>query len=209
MSTMPQISTTLAYVSAAGNDYMYYLAKHSITLNILFFIPKVVDQISKNLLRIQELGVKKIVVGDLPPLDCIPLITNSSSFTQCNAIIDIFVLFHNVLLTNSVTKLNKEQRDQVLILDLHNSFKSVIKNSSNYNIQNPLTPCCVGVSGEYNCGSVVDNGEKKYKVCDEPKSAFYWDVVHPTQAGWKAVFNELQRNSALQVFYETNQHTSY
>ncbi|KAL6552671.1 hypothetical protein OROHE_008035 [Orobanche hederae] len=117
--------------------------------------------------------------------------------------------YHNQKLTKSVAELNTGEKDSVLILDLHGSFKSVINNSSKYNIENPLTPCCVGVSGEYVCGKLDEKGEKKYKVCDEPKSAFYWDVVHPTQAGWKAVYSELQRNGALQVFKGTNGHTSY
>jgi len=36
------------------------------------------------------------------------------------------------------------------------------------------------------------NGTKKYTVCDDPESAFFWDSAHPTQQGWSAVYSALQ-----------------
>lgn len=54
--------------------------------------------------------------------------------------------------------------------------------------EKPLKPCCVGTSSSYNCGSMDENGSKMYMVCEDPESAFFWDMVHPTQAGWRAVF---------------------
>ncbi|CAL0299387.1 unnamed protein product [Lupinus luteus] len=74
--------------------------------------------------------------------------------------------------------------------DLNNSVTLVAVSGNDYNfylarngsIQNLLKPCCYGVTSDYNCGSVVNN-EKKYELCDKPKSAFFWDGFHPTQAG--------------------------
>ena len=56
--------------------------------------------------------------------------------------------------------------------------------------KNPLRPCCTGITSEYRCGD-VEKGEKKYNVCMDPKLAFFWDSVDPTQAGWDASFSEL------------------
>lgn len=37
-----------------------------------------------------------------------------------------------------------------------------------------------------------ENGKKMYTVCENPTSAFFWDSVHPTQAGWQATFSALE-----------------
>ncbi|RVW94247.1 GDSL esterase/lipase [Vitis vinifera] len=48
----------------------------------------------------------------------------------------------------------------------------------------------IGITSKYRCGD-VEKGEKKYNVCMDPKLAFFWDSVDPTQAGWDASFSEL------------------
>lgn len=58
--------------------------------------------------------------------------------------------------------------------------------------ENPLKPCCIGISKEYSCGSVDENGAKKYTVCENPVAAFFWDDVHPSQEGWRSVYLALQ-----------------
>ena len=63
--------------------------------------------------------------------------------------------------------------------------------SGSSKFENPLKPCCTGISTGYNCGSVDTNGAKKYAVCDDPEAAFFWDTVHPTQEGWRAVYSAL------------------
>jgi len=51
----------------------------------------------------------------------------------------------------------------------------------------------MGVSREYFCGSEDEStGAKKYTICDDPESAFFWDTVHPTQEGWRAVYSAFQ-----------------
>ncbi|KAK7274708.1 hypothetical protein RIF29_15805 [Crotalaria pallida] len=85
--------------------------------------------------------------------------------------------FHNILLKSNVDELNKK-KDNVLILDLYDSFNSVINNPSTYNIQNPLVPCCVGKTSYKDfCGS-KDKDANSYcrslffsKACDRAPTA--------------------------------------
>ncbi|XP_027352871.1 GDSL esterase/lipase At5g03610-like [Abrus precatorius] len=195
------LSNSVAFVSVAGNDYSNYLVTNGSAQGLPYFVASVVNQTTNNLIRIKGLGVKKIVVGGLQPLGCLPQITASTSFQHCNATSNAFVLLHNNLLNQAVTKLNQETKDHstFLVLNLYDSFMSVLNHPSTHNIHNNLTPCCVGVSNEYSCGSVDNNMVKKYRVCDDPKSAFFWDLVHPTQAGWHAVYNKLRTMNNLQL----------
>lgn len=166
------------------------------------FIASVVNQTITNLIRIQKLGVNKIVVDGIHPVGCIPLFTATTSYQHCNSTFNNLALLHNLMLNQSVAKLNQEAKDHTtfVILNLYDSFFSVLNNTSNGNIVNLLKPCCVGVSSQYSCGS-VDNNVKKYVVCENPKSALFWDLFHPTQAGWDAVFNKLVKDGLHQLKY--------
>jgi len=50
----------------------------------------------------------------------------------------------------------------------------------------------MGLNQNFSCGSVDAMGNKMYTVCEDPKFSFFWDVVHPTQAGWQAISFELR-----------------
>ncbi|XP_027367544.1 GDSL esterase/lipase At5g03610-like [Abrus precatorius] len=194
------LSNSVALVSVAGNDYTHYVETNGSTQGFPSFIASLINQTATNLIRIQRLGVKKIVVDSLQPLGCLPASTASSSFQQCNSTFDDLVVLHNNLLKKAVTKLNQQTKDHstFIILDLYDSFMSVLNHPSTNHIKDQFKPCCVGVSSQYLCGNVDEHNVKKYKVCDNPESVFFWDSVHPSQAGWNAVYNKLQMTSALQ-----------
>jgi len=170
------------------------------------FIASVIEQTTTNLIHLQSLGFERIVVGGLQPLGCLPQATAQTSFQSCNSTFNDLVALHNNLLNQSVTKLNQQTKDHTTftILDIFNSFRSVLNHPSSHNIKERLKPCCVGVSSEYNCGSVDFknlNKVKKYLVCENPESTFFWDQLHPTQAGWNAVYNELEKKDLYQILY--------
>lgn len=172
--------------------------------NLQSFIPLLVNQLVVNLKRVHGMGMKKVAVTALEPLGCLPQTTVASSFLKCNETQNTAVAFHNLLLSEAIAKLNNETYDSpFVILDLYESFMSVLENKADHlgsvKFENPLKPCCTGISSEYSCGSVDESGKKKYTICDDPESAFFWDTVHPTQKGWNAVYSALQ--STLQQLY--------
>ncbi|XP_022144802.1 GDSL esterase/lipase At5g03610-like [Momordica charantia] len=199
--TSQDLQSSVALISLAGNDYAVYQATNGSAQGFQAFITKVVNQLEVNLRRIHGLGVPKIVVTALEPLGCLPSSTVASSFQQCNATENLLVNFHNLLLQQSVAKLNSELKNGTsstfILLDLYSSFMAALNNKGdhlgNVKFENPLKPCCVGISNAYSCGSVDANGEK-YAICEDPKAAFFWDEVHPSQQGWFAVYSALEAN---------------
>ncbi|KAJ6776363.1 hypothetical protein OIU74_000527 [Salix koriyanagi] len=182
------LHSSVALVSVAGNDYSHYNATNGSTQGWQPFITKVVNQLVMNMKRIHGMGVKKVVVTALQPLGCLPRITFTSSFQQCNGTVNELFSFHNLLLQQAVIKLNNETKESTFaILDLYDAFMAVFKNKGenpgSSRFENPLKPCCTG-----SCGSVDANGAKKYAVCDDPGATFFWDTVHPTQEGWRAFY---------------------
>ncbi|XP_055812276.1 GDSL esterase/lipase At5g03610-like isoform X1 [Solanum dulcamara] len=191
------VQSSLFLLSLAGNDYGAYLSKGGTVQDIPAFITSVVNQLVVNMKRVNKLGAKKIAVTSLEPLGCLPQTTILNSFQQCNATENIAVDLHNSLLQQAVAKLNNETMGSTfVILDLFSSFNSVLESkgvpAGSMRFETPLKPCCMGISNKYSCGSMNEKGEKMYTVCNDPKSAFFWDTVHPTEAGWHAVYTSLK-----------------
>ncbi|CAA3011291.1 GDSL esterase lipase At5g03610-like [Olea europaea subsp. europaea] len=191
------LQSSAVLVSLTGNDYGTYLANGGAFQGLASFISKVINQLEVNLKRVRRLGARKIVVTSLPPLGCLPRSTETSSFKKCNITENIAVSYHNLLLQQAVAKLNnKTGNSTISIVDLFRSFTTVIEQKQDYlgnlKFETPLKPCCIGKSDGYFCGSVDDKGAKMYTLCHDPKSVFFWDSSHPTEAGWQAMFTTLK-----------------
>lgn len=63
---------------------------------------------------------------------------------------------------------------------------SVCGNIGSKRFKNPLKPCCEG-----DCARVDMKSAKKYTLCNDPKSAFFWDEINPTQEGWRSIYSLL------------------
>jgi len=65
----------------------------------------------------------------------------------------------------------------------------------------PLIPCCLGAANATrSCGDVDLTGRAMFTVCKDPVKSFFWDTIHPSQAGWTAVAKVLFPNATLQPF---------
>ncbi|CAH8360799.1 unnamed protein product [Eruca vesicaria subsp. sativa] len=183
------LSSSVALVSVAGNDYITFIeANRDSPAKIIFgirpLIEKVVNQTEVNLRRIHNLGVKKIAIPSLTPLQYIPYFSNSSDLLHnvTQYIVKDLVSYHNDLLHKSVAKLNKETSHSAFtIIDYYNAFLTVINNKGEIPgilpFKTPLIEC-------YRNGT----------LCDDPRSAFFWDGIHLTQEGWKSVYKVLRHN---------------
>ncbi|RZB71538.1 GDSL esterase/lipase [Glycine soja] len=158
-----------------------------------------VKQMSVNLKRIHSLGIKKVAVGLLQPIGCFPVLNVIFCRTNCIGLLNVISKDHNKMLLKAVQEPNKEAavKSIFITLDLYNSFLSAIetmqkKRAEKSTLMNPLQPCCEGNKLEDSCGSVDDEGSKKYSLCENPKLSFFWDTLHPSQNGWFAVYTILQ-----------------
>ncbi|KAK9283617.1 hypothetical protein L1049_011867 [Liquidambar formosana] len=195
--TKHDLDSSIALVCLAGNDYGTYLAGKGTMQGLPAFTTSVVHQLSLNLKRIHELGVKKIAVTAMGPVGCLPVSTASSSYQNCSETQNSVSKFHNQILQQTVQKLNNQSKESAfVILNLYGAFMSALKGQENHlgnsKFNFPLKPCCMGVTSEYSCGSVDVNGTKRYTVCEHPESSFFWDKVHPSQNGWHAVYSALR-----------------
>ncbi|KAL8526315.1 hypothetical protein ACS0TY_015507 [Phlomoides rotata] len=203
--TKSDLQSSLVLVTLSGNDYATFLANGGTLQSLQSFIPRVINQLGANLKLLQEVGATKVAVASLPPSGCLPRITQFNSFQQCNATQNVAANFHNLLLHQTVSQLNNQSNSSTFhILDLYNSFSTVLNQKQSYQgelkFETPLKPCCIGINSDSFCGNVDEKGVKLYTVCSDPKSAFFWDGSHPSEAGWHAVYTTLK--SGLQLLFK-------
>ncbi|KAL5807568.1 hypothetical protein ACOSQ4_030301 [Xanthoceras sorbifolium] len=191
--TQSDLHSSAALVSLCGNDYFVYSLRNGSMQGWKSYIIHVVNQLTLNLKRIHGLGVRKVAVTLMQPIGCLPKSSAAYSYQKCNETENSYVKFHNHLLRQAVAELNNQTMDSpFVILDLNRAFETVFANKGSRKFENPFKPCCVGISKGYSCGSVDERGVKKYTVCENPGSAFFWDFGHPTQAAWHAVYLALR-----------------
>lgn len=144
---------------------------------------KVADAIADGVKRLLDLGVSKVVVNTLPPIGCQPFQAWNYNYQHCDAFGNTVSDTHNAALRRS---LQEEDDDDVLVLDVHAAFGQVV--------QSRYSACCADNSptGDGYCGQHDDNGNPLYKLCPDPDNFFYWDYMHPTQAAWGAVMDNLR-----------------
>lgn len=103
----------------------------TLSQNLQYFIPSVVNQLAVDLKRLHGMGLKKVAVTALEPLGCLPQATAASSFQGCNGTQNAAVAYHNLLLSQAVAKLNNETTESpFVVLDLYGSFMSVIQHKA-------------------------------------------------------------------------------
>ncbi|XP_030451366.1 GDSL esterase/lipase At5g03610-like isoform X1 [Syzygium oleosum] len=203
--TKHDLSSSVALVSLAGNDYAAFAMKNANQEEELpSFITSVIDQLVHDLKRIKGLGVGKIAVTALEPLGCLPQLTAVSSFKNCSSNWNSISRLHNHKLHRSLQELKKNESvtgsssswsSALVVLDLHSAFVSalsMLRHQSGNSSENPLKPCCVGATEGYSCGNVGDKGVKNYVLCDHPETSFFWDNIHPSQNGWRTVYSFLR-----------------
>ncbi|XP_034703268.1 GDSL esterase/lipase At5g03610-like isoform X2 [Vitis riparia] len=197
--TKVDLNSSIALVSLAGNDYTAYLARNGTTEGLSAFTKSMIKQLGLNLQRIHGLGVRKIAVMNIQPLGCLPSETISDLYKNCSTSGNSVSLFHNQVLEKTVEKLNNKSKESVfVILNMYKAFLSALKKQASQpgtlKFKDPLRPCCEAVSTGYKCGNTED-GKRMYVVCNNPNSTFFWDDVHPSQAGWRAVYLALKSSA--------------
>ncbi|KAJ0616292.1 putative carboxylesterase [Helianthus annuus] len=198
--TKRDLKSSLALVAVSGNDYGTYTSTGGSEQGLPSFISKVVNQMAIDLKLIHDTGVRRVLVTTLQPIGCLPTVTVTSSYQQCNESQNSAASFHNQLLQRAVTALNNNTKDSsFLILDMFSAFNTALKSKRDFTGNSKLKPCCIATSSDANCGSLDQNGKALYTVCKKPASTFFWDMFHPTQAGWRAVYLTL-RSSLNRIF---------
>ncbi|RWW88488.1 hypothetical protein BHE74_00002633 [Ensete ventricosum] len=191
------LKSSAALIAVSGNDYQHLSELDPDYLHHLHgFMHRLFAQLEVDLRRLSHIGVPKVIVTNLHPVGCIPSYTRPTNYTTCYSNVSSAVAEHNRRVDELMQELGGGSNATFLSLDSFLSsshlffFRVTAKGAKE--IKHPLVPCCVSRSITTECGEIDAEGNRLYRVCRRPEEHFYWDSVHPTQAGWAAAFEFLR-----------------
>uniref|UniRef100_A0A0D9WAD7 SGNH hydrolase-type esterase domain-containing protein n=1 Tax=Leersia perrieri TaxID=77586 RepID=A0A0D9WAD7_9ORYZ len=192
--TRHNLHNSVALVAISGNDYDR-LSNVSSTDKMVEFIEKVTSEIAKQVHRLKNNGVSKVLVNNLHPVGCTPWLTRPSNYSGCSLRGNMGSYIHG---GNLQKKLNATDLPFVFHVDLNTAFSNIVnpdpksKHDFSKQFKQRLSPCCESTDPNGFCGQKGEDGKDLFTLCKNPDEFFYWDDVHPTEAGWKAVMQQLK-----------------
>lgn len=174
--SLQELSSSLVLVSVAGNDYAFYVTTNGSYKGIHSFVKLLIKQLSIDLVRLYNIGIRKVAVTSMEPLGCLPIAAVDYSYKRCNETSNKVAIFHNLLLRKAVETIRKNLAGlSLVVLDQYTSVMSILSHPGQYGkFKKPaLKPCCTGKTKSDFCGSVDNAGKALYNLCTDPSSAFF------------------------------------
>jgi phospholipase/lecithinase/hemolysin len=115
------VEHSVALIAVSGNDYVSVGDADSMNMGVNAFVKEVTTEIVTSVQRLQEMGVAKVLVNNLPPVGCSPSQTTPSGFTRCDRGGNNYAKVHN-------RELKKQLRamDDVHVIDLNTAFTNIV-----------------------------------------------------------------------------------
>ncbi|KAK2979030.1 hypothetical protein RJ640_013664 [Escallonia rubra] len=126
------------------------------------------------------LGARKISLGGLPPMGCMPLerTTNLFNGDACTESYNIVALSFNDKLKNLTVDLNKELAGiKVVLSNPYYVLLQMIQKPSSYGFEVASVACCA--TGMFEMGYACD--QMNPFTCTDASKYVFWDSFHPTE----------------------------
>lgn len=169
--TVADVSGSVFTVWTGGNDYSAYaVASGGLTEGQA--VTQVLDNIDNGLVRISNLGAKRIVVFNIQPLETIPTFLSVLGAAGAGTAGDLADL-HNSQLNARLKATAAQTGKEIVLVDVHSMYTHINANPLLYGFSNISSGCIdeTTLTRNSDCSSASD------------ESGFlYWDGTHPTTA---------------------------
>ncbi|KAK9724955.1 hypothetical protein RND81_05G111200 [Saponaria officinalis] len=145
------------------------------------FVDAMISKYRVQLMRLRNMGAKKILVVNVGPIGCIPYLRdiNPTAGTNCVAFPNQLAQLFNFRLKSLVSELSTNLPDSRFVYaDVYRVVDDILTNYSSYGFENANSACC-SVSGRY--GGLIPCGPSS-KVCSNRSKYVFWDPYHPSDA---------------------------
>ncbi|KAJ4963636.1 hypothetical protein NE237_023575 [Protea cynaroides] len=183
-------------ITVGSNDFLnnYLLPVLSIGQRISespdAFINDLITHMRSQLTRLYTLGARKIVVGNVGPIGCIPYQKTINQLTddQCVDLPNKLAVQYNGMLKDLMKELNDKLPGSTFVLaNVYELVSEVITNYKKYGFVTASVACC-GNGGQYR--GIIPCGPQSTLCTDRDKHVF-WDPYHPSEAANVIVAKQL------------------
>jgi phospholipase/lecithinase/hemolysin len=129
------VEHSVALIAFSGNDYVTVGDDGGMNMGINDFIREVTTEIVTNVQRLQEMGIAKVLINNVPPVGCAPSQTTPNGFTRCDRGGNNYATVHN----RNLKRLLKEMED-VHIIDLNSAFTNIVDGTLSIHMHATLIP---------------------------------------------------------------------
>ena len=190
------ISEALYLISIGTNDFLenYYIIPNGrqTQFTIDQYQNFLIGLARGFLIQIYNLGARKISLGGLPPMGCLPL-ERTTSFLggnqgKCIKRYNDVALSFNSKLSDLVKKLNKELHGIKLVFsNPYFVFQQIVRKPSLYQFEQASVACCA--TGLFEMGFACD--QMNPFTCPDANKYVFWDSFHPTEKTNKIICDHL------------------
>jgi phospholipase/lecithinase/hemolysin len=165
--THQQTNPNALYVLWAGaNDYLQGVSRATVP----------VENVTDAIASLAGVGVKKILVANLPDLGQLPATRTRANSASLSALTQA----HNQGLRRSLKLSSQQYSDlQIVTLDANTLYRKAIATPATFGFTNVISPCQSGS-----------------RACGNPDQFLFWDGIHPTTAAHRvlgeAAFSAIQ-----------------
>lgn len=140
------------------------------------------------------LGARKISLGGIPPMGCLPLerATNYAGEDKCQQSYNDVALNFNRKLAGLVQQVNKELVGaRVVLSNPYYSMMEIVKKPSAYGFTSAAVACCA--TGMFEMGYACDRFN--LFTCTDANKYVFWDAFHPTEKTNQLMVEHLMKTS--------------
>ncbi|XP_039116527.1 GDSL esterase/lipase At1g28580-like isoform X1 [Dioscorea cayenensis subsp. rotundata] len=188
------LSRTLFIIGPVGENDIHMPLLQGTTVHQIKTIiyPAIIQSVVSAIETLIELGARTIVVPNLHPGGCVPLILSAfqssgqdyyDKRTGCIKWLNELTEFYNQLLQVELQQIQHLFHNiTIFFADNYGFMNEILESPQSYGFgSQPLLACCGG-NGPYNIESGLKCGDKGSKTFGDPSRFVFWDVVHPTEA---------------------------
>ena len=180
-ATPPQLSASteaLNILLAGGNDYNEALLNASSAEALAILPEQVTDNLVAAVAGLANSGAKSILVGNLPNLGLQPFADSLNVFNpQSSSLLTALSAQHNQLLAEKLAAFAAGSDTDIIQFDLSGTIDAIAAAPAEFGFIDIDKACLTN----FQIDSTFDG------VCSDPDAFFFWDDVHPTEAGHSVI----------------------
>ncbi|KAH6803775.1 SGNH hydrolase-type esterase superfamily protein [Perilla frutescens var. frutescens] len=141
------------------------------------FVELLISTLGEQLMRLYQVGARKMIFHGVGPLGCIPSQRVKSRRGQCLSQVNLWVQQFNSKVKELIATLNSHlPSSQIIFADAYEPVLDLINNPSSYGFKVSNTSCC---KVETKLGGLCLPNSK---LCDNRDDYVFWDAFHPSDA---------------------------
>ncbi|KAK9061376.1 hypothetical protein SSX86_018557 [Deinandra increscens subsp. villosa] len=191
--TTQLVNNALVLMTLGGNDFVnnYYLvplSARSRQYKLQDYVPFIISEYRKILLRLYAMGARRVLVTGTGPLGCVPAeLAQHSRNGECATELQKAASLYNPQLDDMLNGLNQELGRHVFVgvntRQMHNDFMT---NPGAYGFVTAKVACCG--QGPYNgiglCTPLSN-------VCSNRDVYAFWDAFHPSEKASRLIVDQI------------------